>query len=262
MGDTGDTKISRHHPSQILCFNGRNWVSQPRGQLGVVPPCRTQLYHCLFPWWLWSFLEDEGFSLSTRRRSQGEKNHTTTIVFFPQNEPTYLFQVSYVVQQDIYHLSLKHLPIGHSVCSEISQKVHFHFFPCMRDCFKHQFQFAPLQPPGVQEMRDTIKLTPHGDSSQWFLPIDSSWLYFLGHISTNILCVLTLLHKIQIQNLLKSSCCVALNLFFKGMVKSKSWLSLLTQYPMYKGRWQCQSGHMQRCLKRKWVLEKVWRFCV
>ena len=101
-----------------------------------------------------------------QKKSGGKKSTLQPLFFFPPNEPTYLFQVSYVVQQDIYHLSLKHLPLGHSVCSEISQKVHFHFFPCMRDCFKHQFQFAPLQPPGVQEMWDTIELTPHGDSSQ------------------------------------------------------------------------------------------------
>ena len=141
------------------------------------------------------------------------------------------------VQQDIYHLGLKHLPLGHSVCSEISQKVHFHFFPCMRDCFKHQFPFAPLQPPGVSgNVGYYWTYISWRFLTEWFLPIDSSWLCFLGNISTNILCVLTLFHKIQIQSLLKSSCCVALNLFFKGMVKSKSWLSLLTQYPMYKER--------------------------
>lgn len=171
-----------------------------------------------------------------QKKKSGGKKHTTNIVFSP-NEPTCLFQVSYVVQQDIYHLGLKHLPLGHSVCSEISQKVHFHFFPCMRDCFKHQFQFAPLQPPGVSgNVGYYWTYTSWRFLTEWFLPIDSSWLYFLGHISTNVLCVLTLFHKIQIQSFLKSSCCVALNLFFKGMVKPKSWLSLLTQYPMYKER--------------------------
>lgn len=132
-------RYGRHQDLKVIPFTDLTLEGE---KLGFHPPpprvvplpghvcAGHSLHQYLFPWWSWSFPRDQGFwpSLSLYQKS-GKKKSTQQTLFFFRNEPTNLFQVSYVVQQDIYHLSLKHLPLGHSICSELPQEEYFHFFP-------------------------------------------------------------------------------------------------------------------------------------
>lgn len=167
-------RYGRHQDLKVIPFTDLTleWEKlgshPPRCPLTRARPCRTQPAPVFIP--LMILIIPQGsrllaFSLSLPEVRKKEK-HTANIIFFPEmNPPTY--SKSLMLFNRIFTISVwSTCPWVTPFAQSFLRESIFTFFLHERLCFKHQFRFAPLQPPGVREMWDPIQHVSHRDSSQ------------------------------------------------------------------------------------------------